>query len=93
MPVARPLRNNQSRAGVVGKATPEADLHDELQKQIKQKKFQKIEAQLKEAKAVCRELKEHYELGDLEAGVLLERKQYEARELEIQVEGERKCTL
>ena len=40
-------RNTQGKRGI-----SEADLHGELEKQVQERKFLKLEAQLKEAKAV-----------------------------------------
>ncbi|CAD7940258.1 unnamed protein product, partial [Amoebophrya sp. A25] len=63
----------------------EHQIHSHLDEQVQARKLRKLEDELKEAKAVHKELTQQHEMGDFEALGLAEQKQKHIRQLEGKV--------
>lgn len=78
------MRRAQRQTKVAG-AVPESKLHDHLAKQVEEKRLQKLEAELQEARAVYKDLVSQHDQGDFEAFGLAEKKHKEIQYLQEQL--------
>ncbi|CAD7936255.1 unnamed protein product [Amoebophrya sp. A120] len=87
------MRRAQASRRVATDRVVESQLHNHLNEQVQQRKVQKLEEELKEAKSVHKVLLQQYDMGDLEAEVLASQKQRHISNLEQQLRDEQRLVV